>query len=194
MSGMYRIIYVCPETVLRLTEPLTRLAESHGIALFAIDEVHCVSKWGHDFRPDYRQLSILRKNFSSCNLKFLKFDIPLMALTATATIPVREDIIKSLHMSEETKIVLTSFFRPNVRFSGSLSVTCDNEVGICSSDNITPCKRNLLESDIEHSVSVDLISPQMSSNKKQKKFKIERENYNILRDFKLLFYKSLSDS
>ncbi|XP_020255055.1 uncharacterized protein LOC109832011 isoform X1 [Asparagus officinalis] len=58
----------------------------------------------------------------------------------------------------------------------SLSVTCDNEVEICSSDNITPCKRNLLESDLEHSVSMDLISPQLSSNKKQKQIKIEKEN------------------
>ncbi|XP_020276380.1 uncharacterized protein LOC109850722 isoform X3 [Asparagus officinalis] len=60
----------------------------------------------------------------------------------------------------------------------SLSVTCDNtEVKICSSDNITPCKRNLFESDVEQSVSVDLISPQMSSNKKEKLIKIEKDNY-----------------
>lgn len=117
MSGMYDIIYVCPETILRLIKPLQKLAENRGIALFAIDEVHCVSKWGHDFRPDYRRLSELRKNFSACNLKFLKFDIPLMALTATATIQVREDILRSLSMSKETKVVLTSFFRPNLRFT-----------------------------------------------------------------------------
>ncbi|RWR76539.1 ATP-dependent DNA helicase Q-like protein SIM isoform X2 [Cinnamomum micranthum f. kanehirae] len=110
MNGMYGIVYVCPETILRLIQPLQRLAENRGIALFAIDEVHCVSKWGHDFRPDYRRLSVLRENFK-------KYDIPLMALTATATIHVREDILKSLHMSKETKIVLTSFFRPNLRFS-----------------------------------------------------------------------------
>ncbi|PRQ42244.1 putative DNA helicase [Rosa chinensis] len=116
MRGMYNIIYVCPETILRLIKPLQKLAEIRGIALFAIDEVHCVSKWGHDFRPDYRRLSELRKNFSANNLKFLKFDIPLMALTATATIQVREDILKSLSMSKETKVVLTSFFRPNLRF------------------------------------------------------------------------------
>lgn len=62
---------------------------------------------------------MLRENFSSSKLKFLKHDIPLMALTATATIPVREDIIKSLKMSKDTMIVLTSFFRPNLRFSVS---------------------------------------------------------------------------
>ncbi|XP_058002817.1 ATP-dependent DNA helicase Q-like SIM isoform X2 [Hevea brasiliensis] len=89
MRGMYDIIYVCPETVLRLIKPLQGLAESRGIALFAIDEVHCVSKWGHDFRPDYRRLSVLRENFNARNLQFLKFDIPLMALTATATIQVK---------------------------------------------------------------------------------------------------------
>ena len=65
---------------------------------------------------NYRKLSVLRENFNSSKLKFLKHDIPVMALTATATIPVREDIVKSLKMSEDTKIVLTSFFRPNLRF------------------------------------------------------------------------------
>ncbi|XP_068659463.1 LOW QUALITY PROTEIN: ATP-dependent DNA helicase Q-like SIM [Aristolochia californica] len=117
MRGLYGIVYVCPETVLRLIGPLQKLAENRGIALFAIDEVHCISKWGHDFRPDYRKLSILRENFKAFKLKMLKFDIPLMALTATATTDVREDILKSLHMSKETKVVLTSFFRPNLRFS-----------------------------------------------------------------------------
>ncbi|MBA0619017.1 hypothetical protein Godav_028272 [Gossypium davidsonii] len=117
MRGMYSIIYVCPETILRLIKPLQRLAESRGITLFAIDEAHCISKWGHDFRPDYRRLSVLRENFSARNLKFLKYDIPIMALTATATVQVRQDILDSLCMSKETKTVVTSFFRPNLRFS-----------------------------------------------------------------------------
>ncbi|KAM7278194.1 hypothetical protein ACFE04_005328 [Oxalis oulophora] len=117
MKGLYSVVYVCPETILRLIKPLQVLAESRGIALFAIDEAHCISKWGHDFRPGFRQLSALRKNFSAGNLKFLRADIPIMALTATATMPVREDIIKTLCMSRETKTVLTSFFRPNLRFS-----------------------------------------------------------------------------
>ncbi|CAM0957773.1 unnamed protein product [Alopecurus aequalis] len=123
MAGMYKIIYVCPETVLRLMEPLKKLAEKPGIALFAIDEVHCVSKWGHDFRPHYRRLSVLRENFCSSKLKFLKHDIPLMALTATATFHVREDILKSLKMSANTVVVLTSFFRPNLRFTVKHSKT-----------------------------------------------------------------------
>ncbi|KAJ4797075.1 RECQ helicase SIM [Rhynchospora pubera] len=117
MQGAYKIVYVCPETVVRLMDPLKRLAENPGIALFAVDEAHCVSKWGHDFRPDYRRLSILRENFGTSSLSFLDFDIPIMALTATATIPVREDILKSLKMSHDSKLILTSFFRPNLRFS-----------------------------------------------------------------------------
>lgn len=67
----------------------------------------------------FRQLSILRENFRVDTLKSLKFDVPLMALTATATNCVREDIIKSLKMSNETQTVCTSFFRPNLRFSVS---------------------------------------------------------------------------
>ncbi|WOG84369.1 hypothetical protein DCAR_0103552 [Daucus carota subsp. sativus] len=123
MSGMYGIIYICPETLVRLIKPLQGLATKRGIALFAIDEVHCISKWGHDFRPEYSRLSILRENFRTKKLKCLKYDIPLMALTATATIQVREDIRKSLHMSGETRTVLTSFFRPNLRFSVKNSKT-----------------------------------------------------------------------
>ncbi|XP_010455101.1 PREDICTED: ATP-dependent DNA helicase Q-like SIM isoform X2 [Camelina sativa] len=117
MQGMYQIIYVCPETVVRLIKPLQKLAKTYGIALFAIDEAHCVSKWGHDFRPQYRRLSVLRENFCASNLEFLEYDIPIMALTATATVHVQKDIIESLHMSKETTTVLTSFFRPNLQFS-----------------------------------------------------------------------------
>ena len=63
---------------------------------------------------------MLRRAFSASNLEFLEFDIPLMALTATATVQVREDILESLSMLKETKVVVTSFFRPNLRFSVSL--------------------------------------------------------------------------
>ncbi|KAL7235219.1 hypothetical protein ACSBR1_018663 [Camellia fascicularis] len=160
MRGMYDIIYVCPETILRLIKPLQSLAEGRGIALFAIDEVHCVSKWGHDFRPDYRRLSILRENFRADNLKFLRFDIPLMALTATATVRVREDILNSLCMSNATKIVLTSFFRPNLRFSVKHSRTSSPssyEKDFCELINIYTRKKrpdkkkhNVMLQDLEH--------------------------------------------
>lgn len=116
MAGMYDIIYVCPETLLRVIGSFQKLAESRGITLFAIDEVHCVSKWGHDFRPDYRRLSVLREKFQTSNVESVK-NIPIMALTATATHRVRADIMSSLGMDADTKIVLTSFFRPNLRFS-----------------------------------------------------------------------------
>jgi len=82
--------------------------------------------YGHKYDPFlnvcscFRRLSVLRENFSASKLKSLKFDIPLMALTATATKRVREDILKSLHMSKETNVVLTSFFRSNLRFMVSL--------------------------------------------------------------------------
>ncbi|GMP40216.1 hypothetical protein CsSME_00010754 [Camellia sinensis var. sinensis] len=160
MRGMYDIIYVCPETILRLIKPLQSLAESRGIALFAIDEVHCVSKWGHDFRPDYRRLSVLRENFRADNLNFLRFDIPLMALTATATVRVREDILNSLCMSNATKIVLTSFFRPNLRFSVKHSKTSSPssyEKDFCELINIYTRKKrpdkkkhNVMLQDLEH--------------------------------------------
>lgn len=62
---------------------------------------------------------MLRENFCASNLEFLEYDVPIMALTATATVNVQEDILESLHLSKETKIVLTSFFRPNLQFSVS---------------------------------------------------------------------------
>lgn len=71
----------------------------------------------------FSRLSVLRENFTTGKLKFLKFDIPLMALTATATKRVREDILKSLRMSKETNVVLTSFFRSNLRFTVSWLIT-----------------------------------------------------------------------
>ena len=72
-----------------------------------------------EFCTCFRLLYVLRENFSTCSLKFLEFDVPIMALTATATIRVREDILHSLCISMETQIVLTTFFRPNLRFSVS---------------------------------------------------------------------------
>ncbi|KAK8958106.1 ATP-dependent DNA helicase Q-like SIM [Platanthera guangdongensis] len=174
MNGVYSVVYVCPETVLRLIEPLKRLAENNGIALFAIDEVHCVSKWGHDFRPDYRRLSVLRENFSAAHIRSLRSDIPLMALTATATLLVREDIRKSLLMSNETKLILTSFFRPNLRFSvrhsrTSCASSYENDftdlVKFYTSSRVNNKKeKNSFINDAEHNLKNSHISLDVSSD------------------------------
>lgn len=87
---------------------IVHLAPSLELDFWRSGQLNCLQL----FFVHIRRLSVLRENFK-------KYDIPLMALTATATIHVREDILKSLHMSKETKIVLTSFFRPNLRFSVS---------------------------------------------------------------------------
>ncbi|KAI5062052.1 hypothetical protein GOP47_0022591 [Adiantum capillus-veneris] len=125
MAGMYSIVYVCPETLPRIIHSLKELACKRGIALFAIDEAHCISKWGHDFRPDYRRLSTLREVFKIQNLPGLKDPVPVMALTATATDCVQMDIMKSLKMDTgTTRVVRTTLFRPNLRFSVLHSKTC----------------------------------------------------------------------
>ncbi len=99
------LLYIAPE---RLMTPafLERLADI-AIALFAIDEAHCVSQWGHDFRPEYVQLGQLRRLFPG---------VPLVALTATADPQTREDIVKVLGLNAARRYV-TSFDRPNIRYS-----------------------------------------------------------------------------
>lgn len=102
----------------RLAGDLHALALKRGITLFAIDEAHCVSKWGHDFRPEYGQLGILRSHFRDIHCNGKKIRIPIMALTATATCRVREDVLHCLGLHESrTKIILSSFYRPNLIFS-----------------------------------------------------------------------------
>ena len=82
------------------------MRDRHALALFAVDEAHCVSEWGHDFRPEYRQLSQLRERYPS---------IPFLALTATATDRVREDIVAQLHLRDPFCFV-ASFNRPNLSY------------------------------------------------------------------------------
>ncbi|MEQ1851617.1 MAG: DNA helicase RecQ, partial [Chthoniobacteraceae bacterium] len=100
----YRLLYVAPE---RLMVPsfLDKLRQ-WKVALIAIDEAHCISEWGHDFRPEYRQISTLREQFPG---------VPFMALTATATGRVREDIVRQLQMREPAEFV-ASFNRPNLAY------------------------------------------------------------------------------
>jgi ATP-dependent DNA helicase RecQ len=103
-NGEYRLLYVAPERVL-LSGVLADL-QQWALNLIAVDEAHCISEWGHDFRPEYRQLAGLRARFSS---------VPLMALTATATMRVREDIVKQLRLREPATYV-ASFNRPNLQY------------------------------------------------------------------------------
>ncbi|MGH7953549.1 MAG: RecQ family ATP-dependent DNA helicase [Limisphaerales bacterium] len=103
-NGEFRLLYVAPERLM-LSGFLDDL-KKWNVNLFAIDEAHCVSEWGHDFRPEYRQLKILREKFPGA---------PMMALTATATERVREDIVKQLHLKNPSRYV-ASFNRPNLTY------------------------------------------------------------------------------
>ena len=105
LAGELDVLYVAPE---RLTTPrcLDLLARIR-IALFAIDEAHCVSQWGHDFRPEYLQLSILHERFP---------DVPRIALTATADPQTRTEIASRLAL-QEARVFVSSFDRPNIRYT-----------------------------------------------------------------------------
>ena len=103
-NGQVKILYLAPE---RLALPGFRsFLRTLDVSLLAIDEAHCISEWGHDFRPDYRNLKILRQDFP---------DVPVIALTATATERVREDIIGQLGLREADKF-LSSFNRSNLTY------------------------------------------------------------------------------
>lgn len=104
MAGGYDLLYVAPE---RLSSArFMNLISNIDIALFAIDEAHCVSQWGHDFRPEYMQLSILHECFP---------EVPRIALTATADKDTRKDIIERLGLGA-AKVFISSFDRPNIRY------------------------------------------------------------------------------
>ena len=102
--GKYRMLYVAPERL--MLDGFLERALNWDIAQFAIDEAHCISEWGHDFRPEYRELKKLRKHLP---------DVPIMALTATATERVRADIIKELKL-RDPRAYVASFNRPNLTY------------------------------------------------------------------------------
>ena len=104
LNGELDLLYVAPERL--LTARFIDLLGRTHISLFAIDEVHCVSQWGHDFRPEYRQLSILHERFP---------DVPRIALTATADAPTRKEIVERLAL-ESARQFVASFDRPNIRY------------------------------------------------------------------------------
>ena len=104
-NGELDLLYVAPE---RLLMPRTlNLLEGSRLALFAIDEAHCVSQWGHDFRPEYLQLSVLHERFP---------DVPRIALTATADPHTRAEIVRGLAL-EGARLFISSFDRPNIRYT-----------------------------------------------------------------------------
>ena len=105
LRGNIKILYAAPE---RLAMPeFQSFLQKITVSLIAIDESHCISEWGHDFRPDYRNLHLLRTRFPK---------VPAMALTATATQKVREDIICQLSL-DKAKIFISSFNRPNLSYA-----------------------------------------------------------------------------
>lgn len=108
LNGSLKLLYVAPERVMSdsFLPLLDRIEENVGISLLAVDEAHCVSEWGHDFRPEYRQLGRLRKRYKHSSM---------LALTATATERVRDDILTQLRL-ENPYIHIASFNRPNLYY------------------------------------------------------------------------------
>ncbi len=109
LRGELTLLYAAPERVTtpRFLAQLDALAERGQVALFAIDEAHCVSHWGHDFRPEYRALTVLHERYPG---------VPRIALTATADALTRADILERLQLEEAQQFV-SSFDRPNIRYT-----------------------------------------------------------------------------
>src|SRR5437588_176538 len=108
INGELNLLYVAPERIMgsNFLNLLDQVQEHVGLSLLAVDEAHCVSEWGHDFRPEYRQLGQLRKRYP---------DVPMLALTATATERVRDDILTQLKL-RDPHIHIASFDRPNIYY------------------------------------------------------------------------------
>ena len=106
--GEWDLLYVAPERLLMpsFLTLLEQVQAGPGLALFAIDEAHCVSQWGHDFRPEYRELTVLHERFPA---------VPRIALTATADTPTRAEIVERLALHDARQFV-SSFDRPNIRY------------------------------------------------------------------------------
>ena len=105
VHGVTKLLYVAPESLSK--KDTIDFFRSVKISFLAIDEAHCISEWGHDFRPEYRNLRIILEQFEQ--------NIPIVALTATATPKVQEDILKNLRISD-AKVFKASFNRPNLYY------------------------------------------------------------------------------
>ena len=103
--GEYRLLYAAPERV--MTDSFIHDLLQWNVNLIAVDEAHCISEWGHDFRPEYRQLARLREILTA---------VPMLALTATATAQVRSDIVQQLRL-RQAEVFLASFNRPNLSYT-----------------------------------------------------------------------------
>ncbi|MEP6925663.1 MAG: DNA helicase RecQ, partial [Pyrinomonadaceae bacterium] len=106
-SSKLKLLYVAPERLLQSGDGFIDFLSSVNVSLFAIDEAHCISSWGHDFRPEYMQLARLKKHFPA---------VPLIALTATADKLVRKDIIERLGL-KNYELFVSSFNRPNIHYT-----------------------------------------------------------------------------
>ena len=116
-AGELNLLYVAPERL--LTGRFLNLLEHTEVALFAIDEAHCVSQWGHDFRPEYRELAILHQRFPQ---------VPRIALTATADPRTREEIVERLALQQARQFV-ASFDRPNIGYRVGLRHNAKRQLG-----------------------------------------------------------------
>jgi ATP-dependent DNA helicase RecQ len=120
LRGELDLLYVAPERLMNANflGLLEQLQSKKGLALFAIDEAHCVSQWGHDFRPEYRELTILRERFPN---------VPRIALTATADAPTRREIVERLSL-EQARQFVSSFDRPNIRYRITIKSSVINQL------------------------------------------------------------------
>ena len=105
-KGEIRLLYLAPEKLFSANEGFIGFLQQLNVSFFAIDEAHCVSQWGHDFRPEYLKIKELRKRFK---------DVPMIALTATADRKTRADIVRNLAL-KDPEIIVASFDRPNIQY------------------------------------------------------------------------------